>query len=238
MDLHIQHARLARETDPKVLIYTDPVAGADMDDIQRMCGYVDIWCPNRNSFLLKDDEPRLDVMKANAVAMWTYECMHHAKQRPPLEYYRGLAWLAELRGLSGFGFWSYCTSADNPWEFPYKRGHDYLLVYPGNGVVTSRRWEAVRDGSEDLRALSILKQAIEAAAAQSVPPEKIAEAKRVIQDAAEELGRFALVSDGIDAIEINGRDWVTMERVDAEWEAYQRHRQRIAEATLALRAGR
>ena len=238
VDLHIQHARLARDADPKVLLYTDPVAGADMNDIQRMREYVDIWCPNRNSFLLQDEEPRLDVMKANALAMWTYECMHHAKHRPPLEYYRGLAWLSELRGLSGFGFWSYCTSSDSPWEFPHTRGHDYLLVYPGDGVVNSRRWEACRDGSEDMRALMILKQSIQEAAAQGLVPDEIAEAKRIIQEATEELGRFNLVSEGKDAIEIVGKDWVTVERVDAEWEAYRRHRRRIAEATLSLRAAR
>src|SRR5690606_39066653 len=126
-------------------------------DILRMADYVDIWCPNRLGFLLEDEEPRLDAMKGNSQKMWTYECLHGAKHQPPLEYYRGLAWLSEMRGLSGFGIWSYCTYVDDHWFFPRKGNQDYLLVYPGEGVVTSRRWEAVQDGVEDMKALSILK---------------------------------------------------------------------------------
>lgn len=236
VDIHIQYARLAREADPKVLMYTDPVDGAKMDDIQRMREFVDIWCPNRNGFLLKDEEPRLDVMKANGHAVWTYECLHNAKHRPPLEYYRGLAWLTELRGLSGFGFWSYCTSSDTPWEFPGKSGHDYLLVYPGDGVVTSRRWEACRDGSEDIRALRILKQLIAEKSGQGVDAKRIAEAERTVREATDELGRFGLVGTGATDLEWEGTDGITLERVDTEWNAYRSHRKEIAETTLALRS--
>ncbi len=238
VDIHIQYARLAREADPKVLMYTDPVDGAKMDDIQRMRDYVDIWCPNRNGFLLKDEEPRLDVMKANGHAVWTYECLHNAKHRPPLEYYRGLAWLTELRGLSGFGFWSYCTSSNTPWEFPSTRGHDYLLVYPGDGVVTSRRWEACRDGSEDIRALRILKQLIAEKTAQGVGAREIAEAEKIVGDATEELGRIGLAGTGSADMEILGKDGVTPVLVDTEWNAYRSHRKKIAEATRALRSTR
>ncbi|MFH1741024.1 MAG: glycoside hydrolase domain-containing protein [bacterium] len=228
VDLHIQYAKLAREADPKILMYTDPVLGADMDDIRRMADYVDIWCPNRMGFLL-DEDPRLDVMKKNSVMLWTYECLHHAKHRAPLQYYRGFAWLAELRGLSGFGFWSYCTSSDDPWEFPAKRGHDYLLIYPGNGIVTSRRWEACRDGSEDMRAVTILK-----ALMKEKGDDKRSKAQGVIRAAAEELGGFCIYDGKSKGIDLYGKDWLTPERVDKEWAAYRKHRRQIAEATLDL----
>ena len=39
-------------------------------------------------------------------------------------------------------------------------GHDYLLIYQGNGVVSSKRWEAVRDGIEDYAMLQVLKHAV------------------------------------------------------------------------------
>jgi len=237
VDLYINYAKQARDADPRVLMYTDPVAGADMDDIQRMAEYVDVWCPNRGSFLLKDLEPRLDVMKKNAKMMWTYECQHHAKHRPPLEYYRGLAWLAELRGLTGFGFWSYCTSADDPWEYPSKSSHDYLLVYPGNGVVTSRRWEAVRDGVEDLRALWMLKDRIVSKSGDPSKKETLSQARKVVEEAVEELGRFGAEPNGTGDFETVGLNWVTPQRVDAEWKAYQKHRRRIAEMTKALAGG-
>ena len=234
VDLYLNYARQARQADPKVLMYTDPVDGADMDDIQRMADYVDIWCPNRAGFLLKDEEPRLDVMKANAKMMWTYECQHQAKQRPPLEYYRGLAWLAELRGLTGFGFWSYCTSQDDPWGFPFLRSHDYLLVYPGEGVVTSRRWESVRDGIEDLRALAILKQLIAEKGNDPKAAEAVSEARAALEEAVAELGRFCLEPNGTGDLETVGVEWMTLERVDAEWDAYRKHRRNIAEKTQKL----
>ncbi|MCA9437584.1 MAG: DUF4091 domain-containing protein, partial [Candidatus Omnitrophica bacterium] len=154
----IGYAKDCRAADPRVRIYTDPVERADLEDIEAMAPYVDIWCPNRSGFLLKDDDPRMEVMKREGDRLWTYECLHHAKHRPPLHYYRGLAWLSALRGCTGFGFWSYCTHRDNPWFYPENALHDYLLVYPGDGVVTSRRWESVRDGIEDLRAVSLLKK--------------------------------------------------------------------------------
>jgi glycosyl hydrolase family 123/putative pyrroloquinoline-quinone binding quinoprotein len=237
VDLYINYAKQIRAADPNVLMYTDPVDGADLEDIKRMAPWVDIWCPNRNGFLLKDNDPRLQVMKDNAKMMWTYECMHHAKHRPPLEYYRGQAWLAELRGLTGIGFWSYCTSADDPWEFPLQRSHDYLLVYPGRGVVTSRRWESVRDGVEDMRALAILKKLI---AEKKGDDQAVATARKVVEEATEELGRLCTEPNGTgDSLEssVVATEWMTPKRADAEWNAYRRHRRRIAEATMALGGG-
>ncbi len=224
VELFIDYAKQMREADPQVLIYTDPVERADLDDIKKMAPYVDIWCPNRNGFLLEDDDPRMEVMKSEGKLLWTYECLHHAKHRPPLHYYRGLAWLSALRGCSGFGFWSYCTSADDPWFYPEKRLHDYLLVYPGKGVVTSRRWESVRDGVEDLRALSLLQERTKRS-----PNDEV---KRVIEDALEELGEIGTRPDGTGDYTQQGLGWMTPLRVDAEYDAYQKHRKRIAELTL------
>jgi hypothetical protein len=233
VDLYIAHARVARKADPNVLMYTDPVERADMSDIRRMAHLVDVWCPNRNGFLLKDD-PRLDVMINNSKMMWTYECEHLAKHRPPLEYYRGLAWLAKMRGLSGFGFWTYCTSPDDPWQYPEKTSHDYLLVYPGDGIVTSRRWEAVRDGVEDLRAMALLESEIEKGGKQA----DVAYATQVLQEAIAELGPFGIRGTGADNFEVLGQDWVSPQVIDTEWNSYRLHRRKIAEATLRLRAHR
>ncbi len=236
VDLHIDYAKLARAADPKILMYTDPVDGAKMDDIQRMADYVDIWCPHRGSFLINDEEPRLDVIKQNAVKIWTYECWHHAKHRPPLEYYRGLAWLALHRGLSGFGFWTFCTSQDDPWGYPIKRGHDYLLIYPGKGIVTSRRWESCRDGSEDMRAVSILKKHIEEKANDPKAKEVVDEARKTIDAAAKALGQFCIDESKLKGIDRYGRAWIKPKQVDQELEAYREHRKKIAKMTLKLGA--
>lgn len=223
VDLFIDYAKEFRKADPNFLIYTDPVDGANLADIERMAPYVDVWCPNRNGFLLEPEDPRLDVMKEHGKLLWTYECLHHAKQRPPLQYYRGYAWLSALRGCTGFGFWSYCTSQDDPWFYPEKSLHDYLLVYPGKGIVTSRRWEAVRDGVEDLRAVSLLRKRTNEKGKEEI--------EKVLQEAMEELGEFCLRPNGTGDFSTQGTKWLTPELVDGEYAAYRKHRTRIAELT-------
>lgn len=223
VDLFIDYAKEFRKADPNFLIYTDPVDGANLADIERMAPYVDIWCPNRNGFLLESDDPRLDVMKEHGKLLWTYECLHHAKHRPPLQYYRGYAWLSALRGCTGFGFWSYCTSQDDPWFYPEKSLHDYLLVYPGKGIVTSRRWEAVRDGVEDLRAVALLRKRTAETGKREV--------EEALHEAMEELGEFCLRPNGTGDFSTQGVKWLTPELVDGEYSAYQKHRARIAELT-------
>ena len=157
VDVYLNYARLAREADPKILMYTDPVAGIELAQLAAMTPYVDIWCPNRNGFLLEDSE-KFDLIKATGKTLWTYECEGNAKHQSPLGYYRAQSWLAWHHGLTGIGFWSYCTSRNDPWYVPTVN-QDYILIYQGSGVVASKRWEAVRDGMEDYDMLKALRDA-------------------------------------------------------------------------------
>lgn len=156
VDLFIALAKAIREVDPQALIYTDPACRATMEELKRMSPYVDIWCPNRSGYLLKEGLDKLAYLKSTGKTVWTYECMGNAKHQSPLGYYRAQAWLVSHYGLTGMGFWSYCTSSADPWFTPEGTA-DYLLIYQGNGVVSSKRWEAVRDGIEDFGILNELK---------------------------------------------------------------------------------
>lgn len=159
VDLHNSYAKIIRQVNKNVLIYTDPVAGASLADLKKMAPFVDIWCPNRIGYLLDVGAEKLDFIKSTGATVWTYECDNNAKHQSPLGYYRAQSWLAWRHGLTGIGFWSYCTSQHDPWYTPIG-GRDYLLIYQGDGVVTSKRWEAVRDGIEDYSLMFLLKQAI------------------------------------------------------------------------------
>jgi len=221
-----------------VLLYADPVGRATLEEIERMAPWVDIWCPNRDGYLIEPGDPRLDAMRARGRALWTYECLGNAKNRSPLGYYRGLAWLAEQCGLTGFGFWSYCTSEHDPWENPVG-GHDYLLVYPGDGVITSKRWEACRDGVEDWRAVWQLAALARRAAA---PESLTAAAERVLAEAVAEL---AAICRGETTIAIESYEPgfgqepdAALDALDRQAAAFAAHRRRIAEATLALLGAR
>ena len=184
-------AKLARQADPKILMYTDPVAGIAEAELREMLPYVDIWCPNRDGLILEaKNAGKLAIIQGSGKPVWTYECEANVKHQTPLGYYRGQAWLAWRHGLTGIGFWSYCTSQDDPWFLP-KALHDYLLVYPGNGVVASKRWEAVRDGVEDYAMLATLRQAVEAKGA-SLKPEDLAAAKRLLGESATSIAGYCV----------------------------------------------
>jgi hypothetical protein len=56
---------------------------------------------------------------------------------------------------SGIGYWCYNLGGD-PWE---RVDMEYMLVYPGRTKpITSRRWEAVREGIEDYRIAAALRK--------------------------------------------------------------------------------
>ena len=220
-------AKLAREADPKIQMYADPVGGISTDELRSMLPYVDIWCPNRGGLILdKTNADKLDILKKSGKPVWMYECDDNAKHLSPLGYYRGQSWLAWQHGLNGIGFWTYCTSADNPWFVPGAR-YDYLLVYPGNGVVGSKRWEAVRDGIEDYSILAVLKQAVESKKALA-KPEDLAAANRLLGEQAAIVAGFCVVDD--DNVSSPGTDEnATRSRMeDRQWAEIQRIRGEVA----------
>lgn len=196
VELYLSYAKLAREADPNIRMYTDPVARIRKEELIEMLPYVDIWCPNRSGLLLDINLDKWEIIKDSGGILWTYECLGNAKHQSPLGYYRGQSWLAWHRGLTGIGFWSYCTSQADPWYKP-KGTLDYLMVYQGNGVVPSKRWEAVRDGIEDYDMLVVLREAAEKAKSENRAPEAVAKAEELLGARAFEIARFCgLDEDG------------------------------------------
>ncbi len=195
VDLYLFYAKLAREADPKILMYTDPVSRITEEELVEMLPYVDIWCPNRSGFLLDTGAEKLEIMKNSGNTMWTYECAGNVKHQSPLGYYRGQSWLVWHHGFTGIGFWSYCTSGADPWYRPQDT-NDYLLTYQGDGVVPSKRWEAVRDGMEDHDMLVALRTAAAKAKEEGRAAEAVAEAEKLLTVRASRIGAFCGIDDG------------------------------------------
>ena len=232
VDKFIAYAKPIREVDAKVQIYTDPVARASMADLKKMAPFVDIWCPNRNGYLLDKGAEKLAFIKSTGKTVWTYECEGNAKHQSPLGYYRGQAWLVWHHGLSGIGFWSYCTSRFDPWFVP-AGGQDYLLIYQGNGVVSSKRWEAVRDGIEDFSMLTQLKKAVQKASGKKALAAEVKKANRILKTEASTVAQYCGLDEYGTQPGVGGMKKVRQVE-DARWQKILTVRREIARLLDAL----
>lgn len=226
VDAYLRMAKLAREADPKILMYTDPVERITVDELRSMLPYVDIWCPNRLGMILTEaSKEKLDVIMNSGKPVWTYECFGNVKHHSPIAYYRAQAWLAWQHGLTGIGFWTYCTTPSNPWFLPAVPG-EYMLVYPGNGVVSSKRWEAVRDGVEDYGLLAALRDAVNVKGA-SANPADLEAAKRLLGEQAAAVGGWCVKST--DDIDPDNKGLPEVRRIeDRRWAQVQATRAELA----------
>ena len=160
---YIEYAKAAKAADPRVQMYTDPVPGMTLAELREAAPYTDIWCPNGDGIVMRAART-MDFLRSTGAQLWTYRCSGGAKTELSMTtYYRNAGWMAWQAGLTGVGFWTYCTTQYQPWQGDQDEEGEYALVYPGEAPVSSRRWEAALAGLQDYRALDLLRQAVAAA---------------------------------------------------------------------------
>lgn len=144
---------------PEFRVYANPIPHATLsENIVRFAllkDQISIWQP---------DWQVLNTLSGAQIrqtknSLWLYAVPKEpAKLASPLQFYRSLAWQAWRYGATGIGFWSFSdvsgTSArdDNDGNRP-----DYAVVYePINdqGIESSRRWEAFKQGVRDYQILA------------------------------------------------------------------------------------
>ena len=161
----VEFGKMVREINPKIMMYVD--GGGELPMFQAMAPVLDIWVPGIE--MLAEDSPEMNIMRNNGKMLWSYNCSYgHARPIGPnikniniVAEYRTAALFALRHNATGIGFWCYNAGRENSWE---RIKLEYNLVYPGRGKpVTSRRWEAVREGIEDYRILAALKKQLQAA---------------------------------------------------------------------------
>jgi len=152
-------AGAVKQLNPSIKIYTDPSVYAtpplNMSHLRDMETLVDYWQPN----LLAVRGPLGVFFTGLQKEWWIYgNPKSPAKLGSPLHDYRFLAWWAWQYRASGVGFWSYSdTNGSSAWDDLDSRRPDWAVVYESDtGVVSSRRWEAFREGLEDYVLLSAL----------------------------------------------------------------------------------
>ena len=234
---YVEAAELFRSADPRFQVYTDPVQTLSWEDFERIEPLVDVWCPNmRFATGLIAGDPRMSRIVESGKTVWSYECVSQVKSLSPLRYNRANAWRAYLFGFTGIGFWTHSTAREDLWIPGEHMNAEFALVYPGAMPVPSVRWEAVRDGLEDVAAMALLEHRIEVRRRDGTaldPVEEAAEALRIARTDIAELSDLAFVESRDFLRPGDRRIWHTWSDV----EAYGLHRKRIADLTLALAGG-
>jgi predicted glycoside hydrolase/deacetylase ChbG (UPF0249 family) len=155
----VKFGEMAQAVNPDVMLYQD--GGGELPMFDAMAKYLDVWVPPFD--WLADKSPEMNIMRTTGKWLWSYNCSYSSarpigpniKNINLLYEYRTAALLAMRNGASGIGYWCYNSVSDNPWS---RIKLEYNLIYPGESKsVTSRRWEAVREGIEDYRILAALK---------------------------------------------------------------------------------
>ena len=152
-----------KAADKQVRIYANPGTVGVLDlipggPIYTLLDIVDIWQPllGQSADLLG---PILSRRTDNR--WWIYQVGQSPAKAIPPNCYRKLAREASQRGAAGFGFWSFSdTGGSSAWDDLDGIRADWAAVYeptPGSGtapLVSSRRWEAFRQGIREYRAFA------------------------------------------------------------------------------------
>jgi hypothetical protein len=202
----IEVAKVIRQADPNILIYADPTSGTTMETVKMFTGLIDIWQPSAE--LLERLGPEL-IPEAKRVGkhVWFYDAAGNAKTLSCLGIYRWRFWYAWNLGITGVGWWVYAShgSADR-WDGPNPTGDFFATIYDGpNGPVTSKRWEAAREGVEDYEYLWMLRETVRAAETRGVGATELEDAKRLLAELPKEMEaallnagrRLPLTPDGV-----------------------------------------
>ena len=123
----VEVAKLIREADPQVLIYTDPTSGTTMESVDMYKELIDIWCPSYE-LLTRLGSDLLPVAREYATEMWYYDAPGRAKTLSPLSHYRRWIWYAEP-GFTGAGGGSSHITATRTGGTTNSTGNFYPTAY-------------------------------------------------------------------------------------------------------------
>lgn len=167
-----QNAAYIKRLRPGTQIYTNPAWGMLADKNQNSATldgtikvlnqYTDIWCPY--IWHMWDGSGVYKYLKSTKKPLWFYEIYTQAaNQRPSVgrDALRMLAWNAWRYDAKGIGMFSANDVANNWWRDldPKSNGYaNYSFTYPGaNGIMSSRAFEALRQGIQEHKRLFVLR---------------------------------------------------------------------------------
>jgi len=164
-----------KAAEPRIQLYANPAGGARAELLRPLQDLIDVWAPDLH--LVREQPETLAEIFQHGQQYWHYEAPGDQRCLDPLGFYRVKPWVAFQMGMTGGGYWVY--SSAKYWFAEPGGGSEYGSVYLADqGPVTTKRWEASRDGIEDFELLWLLRQTAERCTA----PKK-AEALRLVAEA-------------------------------------------------------
>jgi hypothetical protein len=143
-------SRLIKTADPRIRVYSTLHRPEMLND--ELIQAVDIFQLNAAAL----NPNTVARLKRAGKTVWSYETDGGGKAADPASFYRAQGWRAFLMGLNGFGFWSYADAglSGSVWDDFDDARPDFAVIYDApNGILSSRRWEAWREGVQDYRLL-------------------------------------------------------------------------------------
>ena len=228
----VEFGKQVRAVNPGLMMYVD--GGGELSMFQAMAPYIDIWSPS--IYMLAEKTPVMDVVRQSGKLHWSYNCVYsysrpvgpNLKNMNLVGDYRNAALFAFRHHATGIGYWCYNIGGD-PWG---RIDLEYMLVYPGRTrPITSRRWEAVREGIEDYRILAALRNRLIAEGGAKLPAATRVRIERLIQ-----VSLPGLLDQGFEEMTRGlGRNVIDASNNDATVGAF---RSEMMECVEAIAAGR
>nr|MBA3611838.1 DUF4091 domain-containing protein [Nitrospirales bacterium] len=157
-------AETVKQWNPSIQVYANPIvlrnSPIEDSDLRDVDPLVDYWQPQLSAL----DSPLGAFYQGLRKEWWLVSNPKMpAKLNSPLQEYRMLGWWAWHYGAKGVGFWAYSdTTGSSSWLDIDGYRADFAVVYESEeGIVSSRRWEAFREGLEDYRLLASRSQGVQ-----------------------------------------------------------------------------
>ncbi len=154
----VEGGKLLRQIDPKVRLVMD--GAQSVKEVQAMDPYIDVWIPHLRCLLRPKVGPKLLAQyRKTGEPIYTYTCSVNMKSLSAYTYHRLKPWQAARLGLDGVFYWAYNSWRGDPWNDFDGPIADCGAIYDGvDGPITSRRWEASREGIEDWQIMRLFER--------------------------------------------------------------------------------
>ena len=164
----IEGAKLLREIDPNVRLVMD--GAQSIKEVTALDPYIDVWVPHLHNLLHPNTGAALLAhYKGLGEPVYTYTCSVNMKSQSAYTYHRLKPWYAAQLGLDGVFYWDYNSWRNDPWDDFDGPMADCGAVYDSaTGPITSRRWEASREGIEDWQLMRLIERFGDAEASAAV----------------------------------------------------------------------